>query len=786
MRRRERHLLLTSKGFFVLGVLVLCGALFAASSAYRPPTDAAGKRSGHPTVGSWPRWEHMEFPGVAGNPPRVASGGDLNGDGYDDLVIGAPLENQSNGVVVVFYGSPEGLRKRPDWQVDGQRQRARLGAEVALGDFDGDRISDVAVSSCLQLPGGEAWKIDVYCGSTNGLSRSSQTSLPNSFGPIQITGAFRNAGDVNGDGFGDLAVRGMSSERGSNAPPLEVVLLFHGSKVGLSSAPSAVLRAEQDNSNFAAPFESAGDVNGDGYDDFCIGAYTYSGRYHRGGKVYLYLGSPEGLGSTPVWTSVYPLKVTPGIDDEKNQHFGLGLGPAGDVNGDGYADVIIGAAFASHGEINEGVAFLYLGSKQGLSRAPAWHTESNQPHAMFGYSVARLGDLNGDGCSEVIVGAPQAEHGQKDEGAAVVFYGSKKGLSKHAAWTFDGDYTTSRMGTLVLGAGDLNGDGVPDLLIAGQYLLWMSDPVKSRILVQYGSAGGLQGSSNWRIEKPFLAAAQQWLDRSSREQLWFGCTAVAAAAIVVLLYLQAKLKLRMAALVQRNRELALAEERARLARDVHDHLGADLTHLAVEIDRVRDMAPQSTRDRLTSLSGFAGRLGNAVRELVWATNPERDTLDDTASFLSEQVSSFLEAHRIPCDLDFPLKVPPLRIRSALRHNLLLMLKEVLHNIVQHAHATRVYVVFRLEDHSARLEIRDDGDGLKNNANGVAPLETGRNRGLGLRNLHLRAAELGGSITISAEPGHGTRIVIVVPITSPDSEAGPSSTGTQLRKPDSNL
>jgi hypothetical protein len=125
--------------------------------------------------------------------------------------------------------------------------------------------------------------------------------------------------------------------------------------------------------------------------------------------------------------TIDPLSTTPNWTAESNQdfaQFGLSVASAGDVNGDGFSDVIVGAYLFDNGETNEGRAFVYHGSASGLSTTPNWTAESNQANAQFGFSVASAGDVNGDGFSDVIVGAYGFSNGETDEGRAFVYYGN--------------------------------------------------------------------------------------------------------------------------------------------------------------------------------------------------------------------------------------------------------------------------------------------------------------------------------------------------------------------------
>jgi hypothetical protein len=146
-----------------------------------------------------------------------------------------------------------------------------------------------------------------------------------------------------------------------------------------------------------------------------------TGRRARGRGV-VYLGSASGLSTAAAWTAE---------SDQANAQFGRFVASAGDVNGDGYGDVIVGAPFFDNGQTDEGRTFVYLGSASGLSMAAAWTAESDQTTALFGSSVASAGDVNGDGYGDVIVAARLFDNGQTDEGRAFMYFGSASGLSTY-------------------------------------------------------------------------------------------------------------------------------------------------------------------------------------------------------------------------------------------------------------------------------------------------------------------------------------------------------------------
>ncbi len=160
---------------------------------------------------------------------------------------------------------------------------------------------------------------------------------------------------------------------------------------------------------------TAGDVNGDGCSDIIVGAPLWNGGLDSEGKAFVYHSSGASLYLTPAWTKE---------SDQAAAHFGCSVGTAGDVNGDGYADVIVGAKWWNGALANEGSAWVYYGSATGVHVAPDWHAGGGQEYAEFGTSVATAGDVNGDGYADVIVGAPRYDEAFSQEGQASVFYGN--------------------------------------------------------------------------------------------------------------------------------------------------------------------------------------------------------------------------------------------------------------------------------------------------------------------------------------------------------------------------
>lgn len=702
-------------------------------------------------------WDTAQLP--------LAAGGDLDGDGRDDVVVGAPFEGGFRGRLEVYRGRQEGLGVDAWWSQTGASQGDWVGASVAVGDFNGDGIGDLATMERTfqdDTNGSRRWfTLRFFSGSAGAYPGEPTRTWLNGIGRFAMREALAAAGDVNGDGFQDLAV--IATDPESKIDEGFCVIVIHGSPDGVRQEAAWVAHSEQADSNFGATFGAAGDVNGDGYGDFLVGATRFSGKYAEGGKVYLYLGSKGGLSSQPAWTAEYPLPFDPAVDGGGAIFFGWGLGAAGDVNRDGYGDVVIGAWNGSRGDAEEGLAFLYLGNRSGLESEPAWWVEGNLPHAHLGASVRGVGDVNGDGYADVAVGVPFASHGQNDEGVVVVFHGCPAGLESDPAWTLDGDRSNGRMGGYVGSAGDVNGDGLPDLLLAGIEMT-TGEPML-RPLVVYGQRGGLTGSSGWSWRKPWTTAVAQWFDRLPRPLLWGLAVAGSAGLLLSLLWAHFRVRRELARVIAENRRLASMQERARIARDLHDHLGADLARLAVQLDRGADA------EKSLMIEAWQSSAQEAVKtldELVWATNPSKDTVESLADYLAEYCPDFLNAHGVACEVDFPDQLPPHSLPSRTRHALFLVAKEALRNVVQHARATRVRIALATTPSTLVLTIEDNGRGMASYTGDLPRSKSqqiGRrtHQGNGLTNMKDRVSELGGVFRMEPVVDGGMRIMVETPL-----------------------
>jgi hypothetical protein len=412
----------------------------------------------------------------------VASAGDVNGDGFSDVIVGANTFDAGEldeGRAFVYHGSATGLSTTANWTAESNQAGAQFGYSVSsAGDVNGDGFSDVIVGVRL-FDNGETneGRAYVYHGSASGLGTTANWTAESNQADAWFGWSVASAGDVNGDGFSDVIVGAIFYDGGQADEGR--AFLYHGSASGLSTTPNWTAESNQVAAYFGYSVASAGDVNGDRFSDVIVGAANFDNGQSDEGAVFAYHGSAAGLSAIPNRTV------------ESNQdfaYFGRSVALAGDVNGDGFSDIIVGARFFDSGQTDEGAAFVYHGSVAGLSSSPNWLAVGNQANAQFGYSVASAGDVNGDGFSDVIVGAANFDNGQSDEGAAFVYHGSASGLSALPNWRDEGNQANANFGASVASAGDVNGDGFSDVIVgAPTFDNGQSD--EGAAFVYYGNGG---------------------------------------------------------------------------------------------------------------------------------------------------------------------------------------------------------------------------------------------------------------------------------------------------------
>jgi hypothetical protein len=445
----------------------------------------------------------------------VASAGDVNGDGFDDVIVTAISQGAGDAIAYVVFGDASGwpdifalstLNGTNGFRIDGLTGQENYGGSAAsAGDINGDGFDDLIIGQIAYDVGSivDAGSAFVVFGKASGWSATLALSSLNGSNGFRINGpatsdffgsSVGSAGDVNGDGFGDFMI-GMPG-----ADPISVqnsgstyVIFGHGSAWAATFSLTSLTGANGFRLDGVAEFDrsgeaiaSAGDVNGDGYDDVIIGADSADpGNVSIAGSAFVVFGKPGG------WTSAIALSSLNGsngfrINSTVFEEFaGTGVASAGDINGDGYGDLIVGAPGADPGGNDAaGTAYVIFGKPSGwtatlslssLNGTNGFRIDGAASSNFVEIAVAPAGDVNGDGFDDLIVGAQGADPGSTTNGgSSYVIYGKASGwaaalplssLNGTNGFRLDGVANFDRSGTSVASAGDVNRDGFADLIV---------------------------------------------------------------------------------------------------------------------------------------------------------------------------------------------------------------------------------------------------------------------------------------------------------------------------------
>ncbi|MHC5937698.1 beta strand repeat-containing protein [Nostoc sp.] len=441
----------------------------------------------------------------------VSSAGDINGDGIADLIIGARYASPASNSVqsYVVFGSKGGfdaklnlstLNGTNGFAINGINAVDGLGYSVSsAGDINGDGIADLIIGARYASPNASnSGQSYVVFGSKGGFDAQLNLSTLNGTNGFAINGnagdysgiSVSSAGDINSDGIADLIIGAADASPNGYYSGRSYVVF--GSKGGFDAKLN--LSTLNGTNGFAInginaynvsgwPVSSAGDINSDGIADLIIGARDAVANGYYSGQSYVVFGSKGGFDaklnlSTLNGTNGFAIN---GINEYDKS--GSSVSSAGDINGDGIADLIIGAPYASPNGYYSGQSYVVFGSKGGfdaqlnlstLNGTNGFAINGINADDNSGISVSSAGDINGDGITDLIIGAPYASPNSDRSGQSYVVFGSKGGfdaqlnlstLNGTNGFIINGINEYDESGGSVSSAGDINGDGIADLII---------------------------------------------------------------------------------------------------------------------------------------------------------------------------------------------------------------------------------------------------------------------------------------------------------------------------------
>ncbi|MDF1730432.1 MAG: hypothetical protein P1U49_02945, partial [Minwuia sp.] len=444
--------------------------------------------------------------------------GDINGDGLDDILVGASYGTvgvQVNGEAFVLFGNvaPQftesaeflalGERGFEPFQAEASGF-SFFGADVAgIGDVNGDGFNDFAISASNEYSRNYygSGEVTIVFGTAAGLSADIDVTAldgtdgivirANDYDVYELGYSIAGEGDFNGDGFDDLIIGAPASAYGAANAAGEVYVVFGGAgglpainNIGslVGSGDAIVIEGQQTFARLGESVDFAGDFNGDGFDDIVVGAPDAN----YAGQAFVIFGS-----AAPVSGTLDSLLVANNAILIDGAYSGDALGHAvsgaGDVNGDGFDDVIIGSPYSDAYGGNSGAAFVVFGSAAAVDVDVSLDLDGTNGFTFFGrvgydtagFSVDGDGDLNGDGFSDLVIGARDASYGQSyGIGEVYVVFGSGAGFNATLSpddfdglnglvirGTAGGDHLGHEVAIL----GDVNGDGFDDVAMSSYY-----------------------------------------------------------------------------------------------------------------------------------------------------------------------------------------------------------------------------------------------------------------------------------------------------------------------------
>jgi len=448
---------------------------------------------------------------------KVSTAGDINNDGYDDIIIGAYYKNNRQGAAYVIYGGQESSFSDLDlsttsldplttgFMITGNAAGDYFGFAVnTAGDINNDGYDDIIIGAHFKNSDQGAAYV-IYGGDKSAMSNIALdlTALNPLTTGFMITGnaagdqlgvSVSTAGDINNDGYDDIIVGANAKNNDQGA----AYVIYGGAKstmtnIALSVTPLTptstgfMITGKATNNLFGISVSTAGDINNDGYHDIIVGAHFTNS--YRGEAYVIYGGAKSSMSNIALTsTTLNPTSTGFTIAGNTGDYLGASVSTAGDINNDGYDDIIIGTFIKNS---YQGAAFvIYGGEKSTMSNwdfslgatlnptSTGFVLTGNAAGDYFARSVSKAGDINNDGYDDIIVGAPNKNSNQ---GVAYVIYGGAKSTRSNidlssttldpltTGFTITGNAAGDYFGISASTTGDINNDGYDDIIIGAYY-----------------------------------------------------------------------------------------------------------------------------------------------------------------------------------------------------------------------------------------------------------------------------------------------------------------------------
>jgi hypothetical protein len=474
----------------------------------------------------------------------VSSAGDINGDGLDDIIIGAHLADPNGknaaGVSYVIFGSQTSFPRHLElsnldgsngFKLNGNNIADYAGISVSgVGDVNGDGIDDLIIGANkvdLNGPGSNSGQSYVVFGGQtdfpatvelNNLNGSNGFKFNGNGAFHQVGTSVSEAGDVNGDGLADIIIGAVGAGPNGFYSGQSYVIFGSQNAFPAMLSPNNLNGSQGFRINGIASLDragrsvsGAGDVNGDGLDDLIIGAYNADPNGSYSGQSYIVFGNANGFSADVELNNLngnsgFKLNGGAALD-----RVGIAVSDASDVNGDGLDDFIVSASSADPNGPQSGQIYLVFGNRTGfpttlelnnLDGSNGFKLNGIAAGDYAGVSANNAGDINGDGLHDLIIGAPGTDSNGMNAGQVYVIFGNRFGfpnifelnnLNGKNGFKLNGIAAEDRAGNAVSGAGDINGDGIDDVIIAASFADPNSKTDAGQAYVIYGQDYSLPG-----------------------------------------------------------------------------------------------------------------------------------------------------------------------------------------------------------------------------------------------------------------------------------------------------